>query len=133
MPAADDGGTLRLDVWLDVACLFKTRSEAQRACTAGKVHVNGTAAKPHRLLHLGDEIHITRPRVKQVVVVRTFAEHHLPKAEARLLYEDRTPPPSPEELEERRLRRQFSAPLPRPATTPDKRARRQLRRLKGTD
>ena len=28
---------VRLDVWLDVACLFKTRSEAQRACKLGKV------------------------------------------------------------------------------------------------
>ncbi len=32
---------LRLDVWLDVACLFKTRSDAKRACEGGKVSVNG--------------------------------------------------------------------------------------------
>ena len=29
---------LRLDVWLDVACLCKTRSEAQRAVKGGKVY-----------------------------------------------------------------------------------------------
>jgi ribosome-associated heat shock protein Hsp15 len=39
---------MRLDVWLDVSCLFKTRSEAKRACEGGKVHVNGQAAKPNR-------------------------------------------------------------------------------------
>ena len=33
--------TVRLDVWLDVACLFKTRSAAQKACTSGKIDVNG--------------------------------------------------------------------------------------------
>ena len=38
----------RLDQWLDVACLFKTRSEAQKACKLGKVIVNGQTAKPHR-------------------------------------------------------------------------------------
>jgi len=38
----------RLDIWLDVACLFKTRSEAKRGCESGKVEVNGDHAKPHR-------------------------------------------------------------------------------------
>ena len=31
---------MRLDVWLDVACLFKTRSLARTACQGGKVEVN---------------------------------------------------------------------------------------------
>ena len=39
---------MRVDLWLDVACLFKTRSEAQRACGGGKVDVNGASAKAHR-------------------------------------------------------------------------------------
>ena len=50
---------VRVDVWLDVACLFKTRSEAQKACSGGKVEVNGQTTKPHRLLRRGDEIRIT--------------------------------------------------------------------------
>ncbi len=48
--------SVRLDVWLDVACLFKTRSEAQKACNGGKVDVNGQKAKPHRLLRVDDVI-----------------------------------------------------------------------------
>ena len=41
---------VRLDQWLDVACLFKTRSEAQKACRLGKVSVNGAGrqAAPRR-------------------------------------------------------------------------------------
>ena len=39
---------MRLDLWLDITCLFKTRSEAQKACKNGKVDVNGQPAKPHR-------------------------------------------------------------------------------------
>src|SRR5438270_12955550 len=64
---ADMGDTLtdlrelRLDVWLDVACLFKTRSDAQAACKNGKLSVNGQVAKPNRRLHVGDEIQIGRP------------------------------------------------------------------------
>ena len=102
--------TVRLDVWLDVACLFKTRSEAQRACKGGKVVVNGGAAKPHRDVRVGDELVITRPLGrKQMVTVKALADKHLPKAEARALYEDVTPPPSQSEVELRRMERVFKA------------------------
>jgi len=121
-------------VWLDVACLFKTRGEAQRACRAGKVEVQGQAAKPHRPVHVGDEIRITRGMSgKQVVVVQGLSVFHVPKAEARTLYDDRTPPPAAEVLEVRRLQRVWQQSQPYPETTPDKRDRRALRRLKGRD
>lgn len=101
---------MRLDLWLDVACLFRTRSEAQGACRGGKVHVNGASAKPHRELRLGDELVITRPLGRrQTVAVVGFADKHIPKAEARALYADRTPPPTAEEVEARRLERLFRA------------------------
>jgi ribosome-associated heat shock protein Hsp15 len=121
---------MRLDVWLDVACLFKTRSEAQKACRGGKVDVNGQAAKPNRLIRAGDEVLISRPLGrKQRVLVRALAEQHVAKAQARELYEDLTPPPTPEEVEMRRLERIYRAAMT-PLKTPDKRARRQLRELK---
>ena len=53
--------TVRLDVWLDVACLYRTRSEAQRACHGGKVEVNGQSSKPHRQLKIGDDLRLSRP------------------------------------------------------------------------
>ena len=124
---------VRLDVWLDVACLFKTRSEAQRACKGGKVDLNGQAAKPHREVKPGDEIEISRPLGrKQRIVVRQLADRHIPRAEARELYEDLTPLPTPEEVEARRIERLARAFIrPASAGSPDKRERRQLRRLKG--
>ena len=124
---------MRLDTWLDVACLFKTRSEAQKACKGGKVDVNGQAAKPHREIQPGDRIEITRPfGRRQTVAVVTLTEKHIPKADARLLYEDLTPKPTPEEVELRKLAR-MAAPFTRPASAgaPDRRERRALRRLKG--
>jgi ribosome-associated heat shock protein Hsp15 len=124
---------IRLVVWLDVACLFKTRSEAQRACKGGKIDLNGQAAKPHREVKPGDEIEISRPLGrKQRIVVRKLADRHIPRAEARDLYEDLTPPPTPEEVEARRIERLARAFIrPAGAGSPDKRERRQLRRLKG--
>jgi ribosome-associated heat shock protein Hsp15 len=127
----EGGAGVRLDVWLDVSCLFRTRSEAKRACEGGKVDVNGQASKPHRLVRPGDTLVISRPLGRrQTVVVVGLAERSLPKAEARTLYEDRTPPLSAEEIEVRRMERIFRAMNPAPRT-PDKRDRRTLRRLKG--
>jgi len=119
-------------VWLDVACLFKTRSEAQKACKGGKVDVNGQAAKPHREVRPGDTIEISRTQGRrQRVIVRATAENHIPKPEARQLYEDTTPPPSPEEQELLDLLR-LAGPRrrPGPAGAPSRRERRRLRDLK---
>jgi ribosome-associated heat shock protein Hsp15 len=127
--------SVRLDVWLDVACLFRTRSEAQKACNGGKVDVNGTASRSHRLIKVGDAITITRRSARrQQVVVRGVAERHIPKAEARQLYEDVTPAPSPEEIELLRMERLARPFVRRPgAGAPDRRERRELRRLKEGD
>jgi ribosome-associated heat shock protein Hsp15 len=123
---------MRLDVWLDVACLYKTRSEAQKACKGGKVDVNRQSAKPHREIEEGDEIEMSRPLGRrQRVVVRGLTEQHIPKADARKLYDDITPQPSPEEAEMLRLAR-LARPHVRAAQagSPDKRERRELRRMK---
>ena len=126
---------VRIDVWLDVACLFKTRSEAQRAVNGGKVEVNGQNAKPHRLIHSGDQLRITRQAGRrQLVLVMSLAEQHLPKSEARLLYEDQTPPPTPEELAARELERHFWAARPRVAPRhPGRREQRRIRSAKEGD
>jgi ribosome-associated heat shock protein Hsp15 len=122
--------SVRLDTWLDVACLFKTRSEATKACRLNKVIVNGQAAKPHRDVRVGDELEIHRPLGrKQLVTVLGIADSHIPKAEARLLYEDRTPKPTLQEIEVRRLERIYRAAAT-PPTRPDRDMRRTLRRLK---
>jgi len=121
----------RLDVWLDVACLFKTRAEAQKMCKGGKVDLNGETAKPHRMIREGDELKITRPfGRRQVVVVRGLADRHVAKADARKLYEDITPPPTPEELEVRQLERLLRPAGRLPRRTPDLRERRAIRKLK---
>jgi ribosome-associated heat shock protein Hsp15 len=122
---------VRLDVWLDVSCLFRTRSEAKRACEGGKVDVNGQPGKPHRFVRPGDEVVISRPLGRrQTVIVRALAERSIPKADARQLYEDRTPPPTPQEIEVRRHERMFRAMNP-PPRTPSKRDRREIGKLKG--
>jgi ribosome-associated heat shock protein Hsp15 len=124
--------SIRLDVWLDVACVFATRSQAKAACEGGKVDLNGERAKPHREIRPGDKIAIAgREGTRRLLVVRGLAEHSIPKAQARKLYEDVTPAPSPEMAAARQLDRMLA---PRAeAARPDKRDRRDRIRLKRGD
>jgi ribosome-associated heat shock protein Hsp15 len=130
-PQAHELDAVRLDVWLDVTCLFRTRSEAQHACKGGKVTVNGQSARSNRLVRAGDALVIGRPFGRtQRVVVKAVAERHVTKAEARQLYDDLTPKPTAEEIEMRRIERVYRATMS-PPRAPDKRERRQLRWIKG--
>jgi ribosome-associated heat shock protein Hsp15 len=102
---------MRVDAWLDVACLYKTRSEAKRGCEGGKVEVNGEHAKPHRMLREGDRVRISRGLGRyQDVIVRILIDQHVKKAEARALYV--TPKRRPR-IEVRRAERVFRAPAAR--------------------
>ena len=122
--------SVRLDIWLDVACVFKTRSEAQKACRLGKVSVNGAPAKAHRDLRIGDELVVQRPLGrKQLLTVLGLADMHVSKGDARLLYEDNTPKPTAEEIELRRLERIYRAATIS-ASKPDRDERRARRRMK---
>ncbi len=121
---------MRLDAWLDVACLYKTRSEAKRGCEGGKVEVNGEHAKPHRTIREGDRLRINRGYGHhQDVIVRILIDQHVKKAEARALYDDVTPKPSPEEIELRRAERAYRA-AQQAAGAPDRRRRQEIRRAK---
>ena len=87
---------VRLDVWLDVACVYKTRSEAQKACKLGKVSVNGQLAKAHRDVKAGDQLIIQRPMGrKQLLTILGVADRSVSRAEARLIYDDTSPMPTP--------------------------------------
>jgi len=121
---------VRLDVWLDVSCLFPTRSQAAIACTGGKVDLNGRAAAAHRLVRAGDRLEITFPRGRRTFLVKGLAERHVRKSDARALLEETTPPLAPEVLEARRLER-LLAPRDDGGGRPTKKERRQRERARG--
>lgn len=122
--------SVRLDVWLDVACLFPTRSQAKAACEGGKVDVNGARAKAHREIRPGDRLTVACSEgLRRELLVKALADRSIPKARARELYEDVTPPVSPEVAEARRLDRLLAPRQER--ERPGKRDRRARIRLKG--
>ena len=128
-----DIAEVRLDIWLDVTCLARTRSQAKELCDGNKVEINGQRAKAHRTVRLGDHIRLSLgPGVRRELIVREVIDTHVAKARAREAFEDVTPPPTPDELEMRELRK--CAPPPSPpkgAGRPEKRDRRASDRLRG--
>jgi ribosome-associated heat shock protein Hsp15 len=118
---------VRLDKWLQVARMFKSRTQATHACELGRVRVNGQAAKPHRPLAVGDRIELQQGEWERVLVVRELRDRPVPRAEAAALYEDQSPPrPAPDPL--RRLLAR--PPVLRPTGTgrPTKKDRRDIDR-----
>jgi ribosome-associated heat shock protein Hsp15 len=123
--------SVRLDVWLDVACLFKTRAQAKAACDGGKVDVNGARGRPHREIRPGDRLTITTESGRRrEILVRGLADRSLAKTQARALYEDLTPKPTEEALEIRRLDRLMKG---EDSGKPSARDRREIRKWKGRE
>lgn len=50
----------RIDKWLWAARIFKTRTIAAEACKKGRVSINGTQAKPSRMIKPGDVINVKK-------------------------------------------------------------------------
>lgn len=122
---------IRIDKWLWVARLFKTRREAAGACQAGKVKLNGRSVKPGRAVKIGDELQITRKLYKQQIRISELRERRVSPSIAATLYEDLTPR---EEIEQAHLQRSMESAFVRErhkAGRPTKRDRRALQKLKG--
>jgi ribosome-associated heat shock protein Hsp15 len=124
--------TVRLDKWLQVARFFKTRTDATHACDSGRVRVNGTAAKPHRHLAIGDRVEIENDEWPRILVVQELKDKPVAKALAATLYLDESGPrPTPDPLQ-RLLRR---PPVARAAGAgrPTKKDRREIERWEGEE
>jgi ribosome-associated heat shock protein Hsp15 len=123
---------VRLDKWLQVARMWKTRSQANRACSLGRVKVNGQVAKPHKSLAVGDTIEFEKADWPRILVVQELRDKPVPKAQAAELYEDLSGPrPEPTQLE--RLMRRSPETRERGAGRPTKRDRRKIEEFKGGD
>lgn len=76
---------MRIDALLHTLCLFKTRSQANRACAEGRVWLNDALARPARTVRPGDRIRWRDPigRFEQEVEILEVPEGRVSRAEAR--------------------------------------------------
>jgi ribosome-associated heat shock protein Hsp15 len=92
-----EGDRRRIDKWLWYARLAKTRTAAQALAVSGRVRVNrernDSASRPVRV---GDVLTVALESGVRVLKVAALGERRGPAPEARLLYEDLSPPETAE-------------------------------------
>ncbi len=121
------GDPVRLDKWLWAARLFKTRALAAEAIGGGRVDVNGSRAKPSRVVQAGDRIEVSGVPLRRTYVVRGLSGVRGPAAVARELYEETAESAAAVErlADERRLARETGL-LAERGRRPTKRDRRRF-------
>jgi len=88
------GSRQRIDKWLFLTRMVKSRSLAQSHIQSGHVRINGERAlQPSQMVKTGDRVELALERRDVVLIVKSGGERRGPYEEARLLYEDLTPPP----------------------------------------
>lgn len=115
----------RIDKWLFFARLAKSRTLAQEWIEGGHVSVNGEKVRRSSAeVRIGDRLEVLAERRTYVVVVRGPGARRGPYEEARLLYDDESPPPE-------RLTPFEQAQRAPGAGRPEKKDRRALEKLRG--
>jgi ribosome-associated heat shock protein Hsp15 len=114
----------RIDKWLFFTRIAKSRTLAQEWIEAGHVAVNGEKVRRSSAdVRIGDRLEIATQDKHVIAVVKGPGERRGPFEEARLLYEDHSPPRQRETPFEQATREPG-------AGRPEKRDRRQLDRLR---
>ncbi len=125
--------TIRLDKWLKIARIIKTRNQAAEACDQGKVKVNDQVAKPAKLVKIGDTISVKfKWRTRSFDILDII--HKSVKAEhAKLLYREHEL--SQEEQEQEDIRSLFyqaaKSQRPKYKSRPTKKTGREIEKLRG--
>jgi ribosome-associated heat shock protein Hsp15 len=115
----------RIDKWLWFARLAKTRTAAQKLAVSGRVRVNREKNdSASRQLKVGDVLTIAFDSAVRVLKVLAPGERRGPATEARLLYDDLSPPPIPCGAK---------PDAARPGGRPTKRDRREIEAFRGRD
>lgn len=119
---------VRLDKWLWAARFFKTRGLAAEAVDGGKVYLNGSRAKPAKLVQVGDSLRVRLGPYDWFITVRAVSERRGPPRDAQLLY-DETPEGRAERERLAEAHKIAPAPTYQGKGRPTKKQRREIERL----
>lgn len=120
---------VRVDKWLWSVRVYKTRTMATDACTAGRVKVNGSVAKPATKIDIGDRVHAVRKDRVIIYEVAALIEKRVSAGRAAGCVVDHSPPP-PEKRPDF-VDTPVFAQRDRGAGRPTKRDRRMIDKLRG--
>lgn len=118
---------VRIDKWMWMVRLFKTRTLATDACNAGKVKVNDQNVKPSKDVQTGMKIHVRIGQLQKEVVVIDAPKNRIAAKMVPDFYTDVTPQ---EEYDRIKMLHTRFETRPSGLGRPTKRDRRQLDYLK---
>jgi len=81
---------IRIDIWLNRARLFKSRTQATEACREGKVMIGEKFADAPDLVDEGDTVKVRMHGLYRAYRVLESADINLSKQEAKRMYEEIT-------------------------------------------
>ncbi|MDR3047331.1 MAG: RNA-binding S4 domain-containing protein [Bacteroidales bacterium] len=118
---------IRMDKWLWMVRLFKTRSVATDACNAGKVKLNGVATKPSKNVKIGEVLEVNTGTIHKTVKVIAAPKSRISAPLVPDFLEDLTPAEEYERVKATRTKFEFRD---HGEGRPTKRDRRQIEYLK---
>ncbi len=128
MEPVESNESIRLDKWLSIACILKTRSQATKACETGRVKVNDLVAKPSKTIKAGDKVSVKYKSHERRFTVLGVTHKSISHTQARQLYQEHEMTAAEkEELELREMMFKASAGFkPKYKGRPTKRERRRM-------
>ena len=94
----DEKNTTRIDKWLWSVRIYKTRLLATKACSGGKVKINGLSVKPSRKIQSGDQIQVRKGVVKHEYKILKIADKRMGAKMVSNYLNDMTPEKELEKL-----------------------------------
>lgn len=73
----DKNKTTRIDKWLCAVRIYGTRSLASKACTSGKVKIDGGKIKSSRIVRVGDIIQVRKDIINFEYKILNIAEKRM--------------------------------------------------------
>ena len=129
----DQQKTIRLDKWLKITRIIKTRNKAAEACDQGRVKVNDSAAKPSKMVKVGDTISVKFKLRTRTFDILDIVFRSIKAEDARNLYREHELTPEEKEAEDIRslFYRAATSHRPKYKGRPTKKERRELEKFRG--
>ena len=127
---SNQASSMRLDKWLWCARFFKSRQLAVTAIKSHNISVNGSKAKPSRLISTGDYLIIDKNRIVYEIKITGLSAQRLSAPLAAQLYQETEQSIDKRQRQSELRKQERLSRVHAPRHKPDKRNRRERARLK---
>ena len=131
--AEDPSKTIRIDKWIKITRIIKTRNQAAQACEQGRVKVNGQVAKSSKIVKIGDIVSIKFKWRTRTFDILDIVQRSIKAEDAKKLYFEHEISAEEKEAEDIRslFYRAAKSHRPKFKGRPTKKERREMEKFRG--